>query len=77
MNNKSWGVKVDVATPKCFFCGRGSVLQASEEGFKKWQSGTLIQFALPELTDDEREMLMTGTHPVCWDENMIEKKVYE
>ena len=37
MNNKSWGVKVDVATPKCFFCGRGSVLQTSEEGFKKWQ----------------------------------------
>ena len=68
----TWVDKVDVITPKCFFCGRGSVLQVPKDGFDKWKSGTLIQFALPELTDDEREMLINGTHPICWDENMID-----
>lgn len=28
--------------------------------YLKWRNGTLIQEALPELTADEREMLMSG-----------------
>jgi hypothetical protein len=38
-----------------------------EEGFHNWQGGELIQNALPELTADERELLISGTCPSCWD----------
>ena len=33
-----------------------------------WQSGTLIQNAMPNLTPDEREFLMTGITPEMWEE---------
>lgn len=32
-----------------------------------WMSGTLLQVAAPHLTDDEREFMISGTHPECWD----------
>lgn len=31
-----------------------------------WQAGGLIQRVMPELTPNEREMLMTGTCGHCW-----------
>jgi hypothetical protein len=38
------------------------------EDCAKWENGTLIQDALPYLTPDEREFLMTGILPHEWDE---------
>lgn len=35
---------------------------------KDWQSGTLIQHAMPHLSPDEREFLMTGILPEEWEE---------
>ena len=35
---------------------------------KDWQSGTLIQRAMPNLTANEREFLMTGITREEWDE---------
>ncbi len=32
-----------------------------------WSDGMLIQQAMPELTPDEREFLMTGLMPDSWD----------
>jgi hypothetical protein len=32
-----------------------------------WMSGTLIQVAMPHLSDDDREFVVSGTHPECWD----------
>lgn len=57
-----------VTTKPCIMCGRTSELEVSEEGFIKWQGGAFIQHAFPDLTADEREMLITGTHPDCFDE---------
>jgi hypothetical protein len=37
------------------------------EGFQAWQSGEFIQDALPELSTDERELLISGICPKCWD----------
>jgi hypothetical protein len=28
----------------------------------------LIQDVFPELNADEREFMISGTHPACWDE---------
>lgn len=33
-----------------------------------WQTGTLIQVAMPNLTPEQREFLMTGLLPEEWDE---------
>jgi hypothetical protein len=35
---------------------------------REWNNGTLIQDAMPNLSDDEREFLMTGITPQEWEE---------
>jgi hypothetical protein len=37
------------------------------EGMARWGKGTLIQLAFPDLTDEQREFLMTGTTQQEWD----------
>ena len=65
--------KIDVETPPCPMCHKKSQLQVPLQGLEAWRRGELIQRALPELTADEREMLMTGTHPDCWDKMFEER----
>lgn len=50
----------------CRLCGDIQTLQLSYDGEKRWRSGELIQDALPELTVDERELLISGTCEKCW-----------
>lgn len=51
--------------------GRHLIYYLSLEEFKysveKWRMGTLIQNALPMLSADRREFLMTGIMPDAWD----------
>lgn len=56
-----------VAVP-CRRCNEVTELKVDFEGFTKWQQGELIQNALPELDVDQRELLISGTCPTCWDE---------
>jgi hypothetical protein len=35
-------------------------LDVTKEEFENWQNGMLIQDAMPRLSEDEREFLMTG-----------------
>ena len=48
-------------------CGQRSELDVNEAAHLAWRHGALIQDAFPGLSPDERELLMTGTHPACWD----------
>jgi len=63
---------VTLITPECFHCGKpGSVQIESTEytsGWAKRQAGELIQHCFPSLSSSEREQVLTGTHPKCWDE---------
>jgi hypothetical protein len=34
--------------------------------------GEATQVAFPNMPADQREMLISGTHPVCWDMMMAE-----
>ena len=36
-------------------------------GLDVWQAGALVQQALPDLTEDEREFLLTGLTAEEWD----------
>jgi hypothetical protein len=56
-----------VETPECMTCGKGGTVTVNAEGLRRWRAGMLIQQALPEMSADEREQLMTGTHAACWE----------
>lgn len=44
------------------------VITMNIDDYEAWQDGQLIQVALPYLTADEREFLMTGITPEEWEE---------
>ena len=45
---------------------RTRVLNVTEVELNLWMMGTPIQLAMPQLTPDEREFLMTGITPDEW-----------
>jgi len=42
-------------------------IDVSDAQIEHWQNGALIQHAMPQLTPDEREFLMTGITKEEWD----------
>jgi len=58
-----------VRTRPCPMCGNRSVLEDVDPlGYIRWiEMGEMIQDVLPELDEDQRELLMTGTHAHCWE----------
>ena len=42
-------------------------IEITQEQIALWESGTLIQNAMPHLSADEREFIMTGITPEEWD----------
>ena len=51
----------------CRRCGMLHDIDAPTRGWIDWQEGELIQVALPTLTADERELLISGTCGTCFD----------
>lgn len=43
-------------------------LPITEEQLKSWEDGMLIQNAMPNLTSEQREFLITGVIQEEWDE---------
>jgi hypothetical protein len=43
------------------------VINATNEQFIAWHEGALIQDAMPDATVDQREFLISGCTPECWD----------
>lgn len=62
------GGRALITTPRCPHCGMSGEIEAAADEYLAWVTGTLIQRAFPTMSADEREMLMTGIHPKCWDE---------
>jgi hypothetical protein len=60
-------------TPRCPLCNKSSVMDVEEDRLIAWQKGRHIQDAFPNLTADKRELIVTGTHPACWDEMLGEE----
>jgi hypothetical protein len=65
------GTYVVKVTPPSFV-GKGASVTLTEDQFKRmqhWLNGhAMIQHALPELSAEDREILMTGIGPKEWDE---------
>lgn len=53
---------------QCGWCSKPPtlmVLDATE--YERWQAGEFVQVAFPTMSADLREVLISGTHPQCWD----------
>ena len=55
-------------TKPCIRCGESSTMMLDVEKIKRWVDGEYVQDVWPEMSIDNRELLITGTHPACWDE---------
>lgn len=52
----------------CVECTRPSKVEGLQlDAVIAWQQGEFIQNAFPRLSADDREIMISGTHPTCWD----------
>ena len=58
--------EVEIMTA-CPFCGHAHGVFVNEADYWDWQDGALAQDAFPYLSANEREMLISGICPTCWD----------
>jgi hypothetical protein len=54
-------------TATCPICGEENTLEIDPAAFDAWTSGALIQDCFPDLTLNERELIMTGIDQRCWE----------
>lgn len=52
----------------CPICGKVSYIDVPFEGYLAYMQGEPIIKCFPSLSADEREMLISGVCPQCWDE---------
>lgn len=58
---------IEVKTRPCCVCGKSEVKTLDRASVIRWQDGENIERAFPDMDAGERELLITGTHPDCWD----------
>ena len=51
----------------CPFCGYGNFIEVNENDYLDWGDGMNAQDAFPYLSAGEREMLISGICPTCWE----------
>jgi hypothetical protein len=55
-------------TRPCPVCGGTTNLELAKEKFIQWRlGGAKVQDVWPEMDADTRELLISGTHPACWE----------
>ena len=52
---------------RCPICGHGNFIDVNENDYLDWDDGVNAAVAFPYLTASEREMLISGICPTCWD----------
>lgn len=55
-------------TPTCMVCHEASTVWLDLELVERWKGGEFVQNVWPWMRPDERELLISGTHPSCWEE---------
>ena len=51
----------------CPFCGKGHEVEVNDMDYLDWKDGASAQDAFPYLSASERELLISGICPTCWD----------
>ena len=49
----------------CVFCGKTHSVDLMEYQFNLWREGELIQVAMPDVSVEDREFLISGICPKC------------
>lgn len=52
---------------RCPMCQTVNTVEVNNEDYVKWENGTVCQVAFPYLNANEREILISGICPTCWD----------
>ena len=52
---------------QCVSCNDVHILLVNSEDLQRWKDGALIQDAMPYLSPDEREILISGVCGRCFD----------
>lgn len=52
----------------CTACDRTFTIPCTDEQYKTWRGGVLIQRAMPDVPPDLRELLISGTCGECFDQ---------
>jgi len=60
--------KIITLANDCPFCGKYQEVEVRLEDYFRWNKGELVQNAFPYLTPNEREIIISGICPKCWDE---------
>lgn len=55
-------------TARCIVCNETSQITVASGDLFRWRCGAFVQDVWPQWTPAERERMITGTHPACWDE---------
>lgn len=56
-----------IVTKTCQWCSQPATIEVGRAAFEKWVEGEKVQNVWPSLGADQREMLISGTHPECWE----------
>ena len=59
---------VAVEVGPCIVCQQKTLFNIPREVAEKINEGYSVQESWPYSTPDDREMLISGTHPACWEE---------
>lgn len=65
LNAIETGETMQVSTA-CPECGDIGLTEVPRQGYLDWRNGELIQRAMPELSAERRERLVTGICGACW-----------
>lgn len=58
-----------VTTKPCWICGQSSEVLMPHDSWIKWECKELhIDLAWPEGSAEDKQLIRTGIHPKCWDE---------
>lgn len=51
---------------KCPFCHKQYAVEVPADGYIRWKRGELIQRAMPDVSPDDCEALISGICRDCW-----------
>lgn len=59
---------VSLKTKPCLVCGKEGYVDVYYEDVTRYINGAKVQDAFPYLPAEQREMIISGTHPACFNE---------
>jgi len=59
---------MQLVCPSCIYCNNVEVIDVPEFAYQLYVTGTPVHEAFDFMSPAEREVIISGTHPNCWEE---------